>query len=639
MMDRRQFVRGLGALAPLGSLALFPRGAAAAADTPYAWRTMPFGAGGFVDGFVYHPREKGLLYARTDIGGAYRFEPASRSWTPLLDFLGRGDGDLMGVLALAVDLNDAARVYAACGIYTGEWSRKAALLASNDRGATWQINELPFKLGGNEPGRGTGERLQVSPHDGRVLWLGSTKDGLWHSRDGGHGFTAAPLDVRHVSLVALDPRDARTIYAGSHDQPGLYASRDGGASFAREPGTPAQVPQRAAFGPDGSLYVSFAHGPKGFATNPGNAVEGGVWKRTPAGAWTEITPVKPGRGDAGFGYSGIDVDVHQPGRLIVSTIERWTEGDELFLSTDDGRNWTALGAHSRHDAKPYPWLVDYMQGKDRMGHWLADVKFDPFDAERAVYGTGYGLWMSRNLGAALQGGTVDWDFTVANFEETATLDIKSPSGGATLLAAMGDVSGAAWDDVAKTPSTGLFRPSYQTNRSVDFAQARPAIVARTADQAATGGYVSLDGAVSWKPFGASSARDARKPAGHVAVSAGGTAFVWAPGKQPALVSRDLGRSWQPVDGWPATRNPQPAITSSCPWPTAPWTASSTSSIPRAASCSSASTAAAASSPPSPAWARCARTRKPASSAAARACAGSGWRCPTRWSTSPAPMRP
>ncbi|MBV8603845.1 MAG: hypothetical protein JO224_04095 [Pelomonas sp.] len=551
MIDRRQFVQGLGALLPAASLSLAP-GAARAADAPYAWRSLPFGAGGFVDGFVYHPREPGLLYARTDIGGAYRYEPATHSWTPLLDFLGRADGDLMGVLALAVDANDAKRVYAACGIYTGQWSRQAALLASSDRGATWQINELPFKLGGNEPGRGTGERLQVSPHDGQQLWLGTSKDGLWRSADGGRAFTAAPLAVRHVSLVVLDPRDAKTVYAGSHDAPGLYASRDGGASFAREPGTPAQVPQRAAFGADGTLYVSFALGPKDFATNPGNALEGGVWKRSPAGAWTEITPVRPGRGEFGFGYSGVDVDVQRPGRIIVSTIERWTEGDELFLSTDDGRSWTALGARSRHDASPYPWLVDYMKGQDRMGHWLADVKLDPFDPERAVYGTGYGLWFSRNLGAALKGGRVDWDFTVAGFEETATLDIKSPSGGATLLAAMGDVAGAAWDDVAKPPAAGLFRPSYQTNRSVDYAEARPALIARTADTP-TGGYVSLDGSASWRPFGATALRDAKRPSGHVAVSAKGTALLWAPEKQAALVSHDLGRTWAAVEGWPATR--------------------------------------------------------------------------------------
>ena len=90
-MDRRQFALGLGALS------LLPRAQAQPQQGVYSWNTVPFGAGGFVDGFVFHPRQPGLLYARTDIGGAYRFEPKTQSWTPLMDHLGKADGDLMGV--------------------------------------------------------------------------------------------------------------------------------------------------------------------------------------------------------------------------------------------------------------------------------------------------------------------------------------------------------------------------------------------------------------------------------------------------------------------------------------------------------------------------------------------------------------
>lgn len=561
-MLRRQLLKAAGAGAFLG--ARLPAAIAAdAAASPYAWNSVVFGAGGFIDGFVYHPKARGLLYARTDIGGMYRYEPATRSWVPLLDHLGRADSDLMGVLAIAVDPNDADRVYAACGIYTGEWSRAAALLASNDRGATWKLHELGVKLGGNEPGRGTGERLQVDPNLGDVLVLGTTQDGLMRSTDRGATFVKlASFAARHVSLVVFDPRSGSTgrasqaIYAGSHDKPGLYVSHDGGQTFAREPGTPEQVPQRACFGADGTLYVTFAIGPAAHATNPGNAADGGVWKRGPDGHWKNISPATPGTGDQGFGYSGLDVDRQKPGRLIVSTIERWTAGDDVFVTSDDGAHWTALGTHSTHAPRPYPWLVNYMKGQDRMGHWLADVKIDPFDSDSAVYGTGYGLWMTRNLGAALEGGTINWDFTVGNLEETATVQVRSPSGGATLLAAMGDVSGGAWDDVGKSPAAGLFAPMSQTNHSVDFAQLRPAILARTADQAATGGYWSPDGSLTWIPFGPSPRRVKSDKgdylnAGEIAVSAKGTAFLWAPERQPALFSRDHGKSWTASAGWPA----------------------------------------------------------------------------------------
>ncbi len=560
-------VRGAGLCALPAAWRAHAAGPSAAPQAgPYDWRSVPFGGGGFVNGFVVHPREAGLLYARTDIGGAYRFDTASAAWVPLLDHLSKADADLMGVLCLAIDPADADRLYLACGLYTGEWSRKAALLSSSDRGATWTAAELGIRLGGNEAGRGSGERLQVDPFNGDILLLGTTRDGLMKSRDRGKTFSRLPFPGQHVSLVLCDPErgtagaGATSIFAGSHDRPGLYASHDRGETFAREPGTPELAPQRAVFGPNGTLYVTFAGGEPGSTCNPGFARTGSVWKRSRDGRWTDITPAKPGKTPQGFGYSGLDVDRQQPGRILVSTIERWSEGDDVFASADDGATWTALGARSRHDASPYPWLVGFTRGQDKMGHWISDLKIDPFDGNRALYGTGFGVWMTRELGAAHKDKStvVNWHFAVANLEETAALEVKSPSGGATLLAAMGDVSGAAWDDVTKTPQAGLFVPSHETNRSVDSAALNPAVVARTSDAAATGGYWSPDGGASWRPFGPSP-RVARSPEGHsmptgrIAVSAKGGFFLWVPDKQPALWSRDRGKTWQVSQGWPADR--------------------------------------------------------------------------------------
>jgi hypothetical protein len=546
-MQRRQLLQAAGLLATVPAWA---------ADTPppdYDWRSLTYGAGGFIDGFVFHPREKGLLYARTDIGGAYRFDPAARRWLPLLDHLGRDDGDLMGVLSIAVDPTDANRVYAACGLYTGEWARKAALLASSDRGATWQTHELGLRLAGNGPGRGSGERLQVDPRRPERLLLGTTQDGLLQSSNRGHSFSrVGGFPGKHVSLVLFD---AKALYVGSHDQPGLYASTDDGASFQRVAGLPAQAPQRAALGPDGSLYVSFAAGDAGQIVNPSHAKTGSVWRRTPEGPWRDITPSRP-TAQQSFGYSGLDVDAKRPGRVVVTTIERWNGGDEIFLSDDFGATWTPLSPRSTFDASTHPWLQAYQARRhDKAGHWMADFKIDPHDGSRAVYGTGYGLWMTGNLGDA----QVNWSFAVDNLEETAVLGLESPSGGASLLAAMGDVSGAAWDDLAQGPKNGLFLPAGETCRSIAFAELNPAIVARTSDGAANGGYWSPDGGASWRPFGPSP-RVTKTPegwntqSGRIAVSAKGGFFLWAPDRQTALFSRDRGRTWATVQGWPATRD-------------------------------------------------------------------------------------
>jgi hypothetical protein len=101
------------------AIALIPLGradAAAAATSVYSWYTVPWGGGGYVDGLVYHPKVKDLLYARTDVGGVYRYDYAGRRWIPLLDALSHDDRDMNGILSVALDPNDPNKLYVACGL-------------------------------------------------------------------------------------------------------------------------------------------------------------------------------------------------------------------------------------------------------------------------------------------------------------------------------------------------------------------------------------------------------------------------------------------------------------------------------------------------------------------------------------------
>ena len=90
----------------------------------------------------------------------------------------------MGVESIAVDPADPDRVYLACGTYTNPRTPDGAILRSKDRGKTFERTNVPFKFGGNEDGRGNGERMSVDPNDGNVLYLGTRQVGLWRSTDG-----------------------------------------------------------------------------------------------------------------------------------------------------------------------------------------------------------------------------------------------------------------------------------------------------------------------------------------------------------------------------------------------------------------------------------------------------------------------
>jgi len=330
----------------LGALLLAGATAALAAppkDAPYRWREVAIVGGGFVDGFAFQPAVPGLTYARTDMGGAYRRDTATGAWQPLLDWLPLADVNLMGVESLAVDPNNPDALYLACGTYTNPAVPNGAVLRSNDRGRSFQSTDLPFKLGGNEGGRGNGERLAVDPNDGRVLYLGSRLAGLWRSTDAAASFqrvdtfpdSAWKRDASDgpppswggsdgkatINFVLFDPssgtrgQPSRTIYAGVSvvGRSGVWVSRDAGASWAPVPGAPTQHrPMRAALASDGKLYVAFASDP-----GPHRMKDGAVWRYDVAAqAWADITPARPSATEP-FGYATVTVDPTNPQRRAV----------------------------------------------------------------------------------------------------------------------------------------------------------------------------------------------------------------------------------------------------------------------------------------------------------------------------------
>lgn len=96
--------------------------AAAPIQAAYTWQNVKIGGGGgFVPGFVFHPKTKGVAYARTDIGGLYRLN-SDDSWTAVTDSIAdNSNWSKWGVDAVALDPQDATKVYAAVGSYTNSW--------------------------------------------------------------------------------------------------------------------------------------------------------------------------------------------------------------------------------------------------------------------------------------------------------------------------------------------------------------------------------------------------------------------------------------------------------------------------------------------------------------------------------------
>src|SRR5690242_2361295 len=69
----------------------------------YTWRNVQIYGGGFIVGIVFNQTQPDVVYVRTDIGGAYRLDPATSRWVPLLDSISWDDWNLTGVISIATD--------------------------------------------------------------------------------------------------------------------------------------------------------------------------------------------------------------------------------------------------------------------------------------------------------------------------------------------------------------------------------------------------------------------------------------------------------------------------------------------------------------------------------------------------------
>ncbi|HEY1849306.1 MAG TPA: sialidase family protein [Opitutaceae bacterium] len=560
--------------APLLGLLLLapPLRAAIPAAEPYEYHNVAIGGGGFVTGIVFSPAQRGLVYLRTDVGGAYRLDPSSDRWIPLIDWAGQAEWNLYGIESLAADPADPRRVYAAAGTYTNPSAGPAELLRSDDSGATWQHAVMPFGFGGNENGRNNGERLAVDPNDGRVLLLGTRTAGLWRSSDFGATWArvdsfpayddAMPKPASNgprsyvpqkvgINVVRFDRSSGAKgtptplVYACvSTTNASVFRSTDAGKIWQALPGQPLGLrPTRTALASDGTLYVSY-----GLEAGPNSMTSGAVWKYEPGrGSWTDVTPEKPSD-SVHFGYGSVAVDPSNPDTVLAGTWNHYAPLDEIFRSTDGGKSWVPILGDATWDSAGSPYTATMNR------HWIADVEIDPFDPGHAILTTGFGIWATHQLRNADVGKAASWAFEDRGIEETVPLALASPPEGAHLISGLGDIDGFRHDDLSVSPARRLGGPPYKNTARIAFAWGKPAVMVRSGNtyhnDQVTASY-SVDGGASWKPF-VSEPPGTKGPFGRgegaIAISPDGRRVVWSPTAVAPHFTTDWGATWYPCVG-------------------------------------------------------------------------------------------
>ncbi len=444
----------------------------------YEYKNAPIPGGGYVTGFVYHQAQPGILYARTDIGGTYRYEKDEERWESLIKHVTQKDLSETYPIALALDEKYPERLYIASGIMKNGYGM---LSISEDYGQTFTYKKIPTMVHGNLSGRGTGYRLVVDKNDSNILYFASQKGGLWKTTDRGNSWKRLPVEEDYTTCVWVS-EDSKTIVVGTAGYTtrvddtlrghSLYVSYDEGVSFEK-----LMMPKNknikkskmnglvaSRYDYDGKyLYMTLnVTGTwnyivdMGYSCDTGDLLGGKVlryyFEDGRIAGYEDITPDREGNPTTKtlkHGFGGICSCKSKPGLLVCSTLCREKDYPEaVYVSEDYGNTWrvSLCGLEQGGMYFRTSYMLPKYNGNRSLLHWMSDVKLDPFNPDKLWFNSGTGVFTTDAL-LSEHPAYHDW---CDGIEETVHLNVYAPlSGEVQLVDIVGDLGGFAFRDLDK----------------------------------------------------------------------------------------------------------------------------------------------------------------------------------------------
>jgi photosystem II stability/assembly factor-like uncharacterized protein len=294
-------------------------------------------------------------------------------------------------------------------------SRPATIYAATSGGGVWRSDDggATWSLPGDEMTSRNVRWVAVDPSDAKSVWAGTESSGggsrLWRTTDGGATWkqVADSYPGGRVQAtgapIAFAPTQPKTVYVASTNL--HYRTDDGGKTW-RDFRVPNQDVYVFAVHPSDPKIV-FAGG-RGETQNVSRSTDGGK-------TWRQV--------GIGLGKNSLHhllVDPTEPTTLYASA----GTFAAIFKSTDQGDTWTALALPVGGTSDLYSLTIDPKNGQvlwaatedgllkttdggatwtraDRgTGRYLVrSVAIDPRDSAHLVAGTGDGIYVSRDGGA------------------------------------------------------------------------------------------------------------------------------------------------------------------------------------------------------------------------------------------------
>ena len=526
-----------------------------AADTGWKFSQVAMGGGGFVSG-VFATKENGLYYARTDVGGAYRYNSETAKWESMSYDISEEDRGLLGISALAFAENEPNKVYLLAG--TSYFSNgMTCLLISNDYGNNFERVDLTemIKVDGNGMGRGNGERLAVDPKNSDIIYAGGSSGGMIKSTDGGRTFTALDMGTKTetsngngICSILIDPESGddngcTTIYAAISrtKEANLYKSTDGGATWSEIADAPQGIMvQRMKYNGARKIVITYAN-TEGPWNN--NRSTGGIRVLDmETDTMTDITPASKGYGD-------VVIDPENPDRMVACTENIYMAqpngafGDEFYLTTNGGAEWTKLNDIMKLTDGGVKWLATTSM------HWCSSMCIDPNNTNKIMVVSGNGIFSCDNIWDE----TPEFYFFAKGIEETVPYELVSIPGG-KLVTVCGDYDGFIQDSADEYGMVMNSTAGSMTSLAV-AAQANNIWVKCGGNDQTNGFWYTEDSGETWINVKNTPLDDGRIAyEGAVGVSADGKTFYWAPGNGTFVYyTTDKGETWNQSKGGTSTK--------------------------------------------------------------------------------------
>ena len=516
------------------------------ADTyGYSWTNVNIGGGGYTTDILIHPKEPGLMYARSDVAGVFKWNSKENKWESLMGSFGYSNNRVFGVDGIAIDPNDTDVIYAAV---EKNWNQTGDVIKSTDRGKTWTFTKLNKKFHGNGPWRYTGELIAVDPVNSNIVYVGTRTDGLYKSTNKAAGWRVVsgvpkgeivpqsempllqkadnPIGIRSV---VFDPTSAsngvtQTIYVSVIGK-GIYQTNNAGVSWYLMNGSPT-LAARMEVAKDGVLYV----------TTLGQGV-----KKYVGGVWYDITP-----SNSNLLYCGLSTDPDNSDNVIVSAWANTGDCTELpiYRTNNKGDSWDTISTTTQRNRQFAPkWFPEWF--------FLAStsqVVFDPHNSGQVFAADWYSVWKTPNIWKN-ETDSLQWSAVAKGLENTCVFDLVSMPTGANLFSSGADFGGLRHSDIAIFPETGNVNTVGNIN-SIDFCEANPNYIAFTGSKFHDSAGVFAVSSDNGETFTEIKAPNNERN-GRVAYSATDiNKIVWVPQSGAPIVTTDRGQTWQKTSGAP-----------------------------------------------------------------------------------------